>query len=107
MKTGAKICVALSVVFLLVALCFPLIAPQFLSSGTTQGVVTPAVQDAPYYLGVYEGKLASFETGKAVPLEIYDIPLKFFSEYDQELLQKGIPAEDKDALSVLVENYTS
>ena len=54
MKTGAKICVALIVVFLLVALCFPLIAPQFLSSGTTQGVVTPAVQDAPYYLGVYE-----------------------------------------------------
>ena len=40
MKTGAKICVALIVVFLLVALCFPLIAPQFLSSGTTQGVVT-------------------------------------------------------------------
>lgn len=107
MKTGAKICVALTILFLLVALCFPLVAPLFLGTGPSQGVVTPARQDAPYYLGIYEEKLASFETGQSLPLEIYDIPLSFFSDYDQQLLQKGIPAENRDALQVLVENYTS
>lgn len=107
MKTGAKICVVLSILFLLTALCFPVVAPLILDSGSAKGVVTPAKQDAPYCLGIYEGKLASFKTGEPLPLEIYDIPLSFFSDYDQMLLQKGIPAKDRDALQILIENYTS
>ena len=107
MKTGAKICIAMIALFLLITACFPLIAPQILGKKVSQDMVTPSTQEAPYYLGIYEEKLASFETGNPIPIEIYDIPVHFFSEYDQDLLKKGIPAEDKDALSVLVENYTS
>lgn len=109
MKTGAKLCITLIIVFLIVAVSFPL-ASNFLRGEGKAAVgveSTPGPADAPFWLGLYDGKLASFEKGKSIPLQIFDLSPDMLPEYDRELLKKGIPAESRDALDELIENYTS
>lgn len=62
---------------------------------------------APYMLGAYQRKIASFQTGRAEPMEVFDIYLDSLPVVNQQELLRGIPAQSKEELQRLIEDYTS
>lgn len=62
---------------------------------------------AAYTLGVWEGKLAVFESDAAFPQKLYDVPVSALPSAEQEKLKKGITVATLDQLQVLLEDYTS
>ncbi len=60
-----------------------------------------------YTLTEYDGKLALFEEGYAMPVEIYDVLLSELPEAEQYKISNGIKAyTDEEALKI-IEDYTS
>ena len=60
-----------------------------------------------YILKDYNGHLAVFYAGKTTPYEEFDILTNSFSDYDKNLLQKGIYAYSQSDIQRLIEDYTS
>ncbi|HIT54158.1 MAG TPA: hypothetical protein IAD07_09500 [Candidatus Fimivicinus intestinavium] len=66
-----------------------------------------ATAQAPYWLGIHQGKVASFQAGHAEPLEVFDIYLSSLPKVNQQELLRGIPAQNRRELQRLIEDYTS
>lgn len=60
-----------------------------------------------YTFSQYKGRLALYERGFAMPVEIYDVYLDTFPEEDQERILTGIPAESDAEIQKIIEDYTS
>lgn len=60
-----------------------------------------------FVIGSYDGQVAVFERGADYPMRVYDVSIAALPPEEQAKLQAGIPAADADALSVLLEDYTS
>lgn len=73
--------------------------------------VIPAPADAvptpAYTIRAYEGQVAVFEGDSDYPMQVFDAPVEALPAEEQERLLAGIPAADRDQLSVLLEDYTS
>lgn len=60
-----------------------------------------------FVIGVWEDKVAVFESGKDYPMQVFDVFVQALPQEQQQQVRVGIPAEDADRLSVLLEDYTS
>ena len=100
-----KKCIAVTLVLLLSVIIFWVVTLTLdIKSGKPKESTTAAVK---YTLGAYGGKLALFEDGFAMPVEIYDVLLSELPEAEQNKINNGIKAySDEEALK-LIEDYTS
>ena len=60
-----------------------------------------------YLMKAHGGKLAVFRLHEAYPLLIFDVYVNTLPEYDQQLLQEGIPVQGKEQLEKRIEDYIS
>lgn len=65
------------------------------------------VSDERYILKEYNGKIASFYYNDENPIDIFDVSVNSFGEYDKQSLYKGIIAHSEEELNRLIEDYTS
>lgn len=65
------------------------------------------VPQAKYLMKNHGGRLAVFQPQEDSPLLIFDVYISTLPEYDQQLLQEGIPAEGEEPLTRLIEDYIS
>lgn len=70
--------------------------------------IVKASATAEFYLRDYDGVIAVFKgiDGKR-PIETTQIETKTLNDVDRELLKRGIPAEDKQELLMLLEDFSS
>ncbi len=68
---------------------------------------TAASSEQIYVLREYNGKIASFYKGKETPIDVFDVSVNSFGEYDKQALYKGIFAYSEEELNKLIEDYTS
>ena len=59
------------------------------------------------YLGIYNGNLAICEEGQTTPVMILPYKASLFPEDDIQRLKAGIPFENTDELSRLLEDFMS
>ena len=95
------ICLAFSAAFLATDAIRISVADAGLS-GTPQSAT-----QAPYWLGVYQGKVAAFQAGQEEPIEVFDLYLSSLPEINQQELLRGLPAQNKRELQAFIEDYTS
>lgn len=69
---------------------------------TTETAVQPL-----YTLTEYNGKIALYKKGYAMPVEIFDVYVSSLPQSDRELLTQGIDASNDDEAQRLIEDYTS
>ena len=60
-----------------------------------------------YILKEYNGNIASFRCNDENPIDIFDVSVNSFGEYDKQALYKGIVAYSEEELNRLIEDYTS
>jgi len=60
-----------------------------------------------YVLGCYDGRLALFPEGDAVPERVYEVWVERLPEADRQKLLLGIPVENEAELARLLEDLTS
>lgn len=60
-----------------------------------------------YVLKEYNGKIASFRYDDENPIDIFDVSVNSFGEYDKQALYNGIIAYSEEELNRLIEDYTS
>lgn len=60
-----------------------------------------------YILREYNGKIASFYYDDEHPIDVFDVSVNSFGEYDKQALYKGIVAYSEEELNRLIEDYTS
>lgn len=76
--------------------------------GNAQAATQVQKSAAPKYVfSQYEGRLALYERGYAMPVEIYDVYLRNFPQDEQERITAGIPAETDEEIQKIIEDYTS
>ncbi len=94
----------------LLALCIAGVAGLLsLSAGDGKHIEQPTVTSAApkYTFSVYQGKLALFEQGYAMPVEIYDVYLDTLPPEEQVKIENGIFAESDAEIQKIIEDYTS
>lgn len=63
--------------------------------------------DPGYLMRIDGDTIALFRTGSETPYRRLDMPLSLLSEYDRELLTRGIEVRTQKELDQLVEDFTS
>lgn len=80
-----------------------------LNAGESGIPPTTALQEvqAQYTFSQYQGRLALYERGFSMPVEIFDVYLDAFPEEEQLRLTEGIRAETDTEIQKIIEDYTS
>ena len=68
---------------------------------------TQSVQSDSYVLKDYNGHLAVFHGNEKSPYKEFEIYTNSFSDYDKQLLEKGIKANTEEKINQIIEDYTS
>ncbi len=68
---------------------------------------TVASSEQIYVLREYNGKVASFYKGEETPIDVFNVSVDSFGEYDKQALYRGIIAYGEEELNKLIEDYTS
>lgn len=71
---------------------------------TTTTAQTPQPQ---YTFSQYQGKLALYQRGYAMPIEIFDVYLDSLPDDERSLIAAGICAETDAEIQKIIEDYTS
>lgn len=96
----------ISIFSLFLSLERPVPETQSVLSDETESV-SPKEPPIRYVLREYGGKLAVFQEENDIPYKEFNIPVALLSDYDQEILKKGIYAETEEEVRKLIEDYTS
>lgn len=77
--------------------------------GTTEPLATQVQKAAApkYVFSQFQGRLALYERGGAMPVEIYDVYLSSLPPEEQERVTAGIPAQTDEEILKIIEDYTS
>lgn len=105
-KTLQK-CIAVSVCGLLI---IALSGYFSLNAGETHAPTTTAAQQEiqpQYTFSQYQGKLALYQRGFAMPVEIFDVYLDSLPDEERSLVTAGICAETDAEIQKIIEDYTS
>lgn len=105
-RKGIRILCAICLIFSAVVLTTDAIRTSVTGTETSTSSMQETVR-APYMLGEYQGKVASYHTGNSEPLEVFDIYLDSLPTVNQQELLRGIPAQSLQELQRLIEDYTS
>lgn len=62
---------------------------------------------ARYTIGEWEGQVAVFEGDQDFPRQVFDVYVSALPEQQRQQVLEGVPAEDENQLSILLEDYTS
>ena len=76
------------------------------AKATSKNVKSSETQEKIYILKDYNGRIALFEEGKSIPLEVYDIFTKSLPEADSEIIKDGLTVNQAD-IQKLLEEYLS
>ena len=79
---------------------------EILANSSSSPEVSEPIE-AGYVLKAYKGRIGIFKAGEDTPIEELDVDLEDLPEADQELLRKGVFAEDKESLRAIMEDYES
>ncbi|MEG1551657.1 MAG: hypothetical protein RR355_05245 [Oscillospiraceae bacterium] len=60
-----------------------------------------------YKLSVYEGRIALFKAGFAMPIEIYDVYIDNLPTNEKVAIENGINANSDEEIRKIIEDYTS
>ncbi len=74
---------------------------------TQSDITTKATTVTGYFLGEYNGKLATYKAGSDTPMEIFDVYVNSLPLDDREEIEKRLYARDENELQSLVEDFTS
>lgn len=77
------------------------------SLSTTSAKVNINNYKSGYYLGEYEGKLATYSTESDNPIEVFDVYIASLPSKDVEKIRDGIYANNEAELQRLIEDFTS
>ena len=99
MRKGIRILCAVCLIFSAVR--------TSVTGAETNAAHTQQAEQAPYMLGEYQGKIASYRTGSTEPMEVFDIYLDSLPAVNRQELLHGIPAQTVQELQRLIEDYTS
>lgn len=78
------------------------------SKGTSKGTNEHnETANSRYTVEEYQGKIAVFKDGEAVPYEIFDTYVAVLPEHDRQLLKDGINVSSETELQKIIEDYTS
>lgn len=80
-----------------------------LNAGETPAAANEVTQDAvpKYTFSQYQGQLALYERGFAMPVEIYDVYLEMLPAEEQQKVIDGISAQTDEEIQKIIEDYTS
>ena len=80
-----------------------------LNAGETPTAANEVTETAvpKYTFSQYQGQLAFFERGFAMPVEIYDVYLEMLPVEEQQRVINGIPAQTDEEIQKIIEDYTS
>lgn len=80
-----------------------------LNAGENTVQTTTAVQEVQpqYTFSQYQGKLALYQRGYAMPVEIFDVYLDSLPAEERTLIAAGICAETDAEIQKIIEDYTS
>lgn len=80
-----------------------------LSAGETKDTVqqNTKVSVPKYTFTVYQNKLALYERGFAMPVEIFDVYLDTLPKEEQKKIKAGICADSDAEIQKIIEDYTS
>ncbi len=80
-----------------------------LNAGENTVQTTTAAQEVQpqYTFSQYQGKLALYQRGYAMPVEIFDVYLDTLPEEERLLVTAGICAETDAEIQKIIEDYTS
>lgn len=67
----------------------------------------PTERGSQQILREWNGQIALFEGDSAEPAEVYEVTVAALPREEQERLREGIVIESEEALSSLLDNYTS
>ena len=67
----------------------------------------PVEKRGGYILKEYNGKIGVFRTNAQKPYTYVDMDINYLTEYDRELLTKGIEVDTQQQLNSLIEDITS
>lgn len=65
------------------------------------------LEEYPYLLRTYEGKLALFSTDLVKPDMVFDVYVRTLPEFDRDQLERGVRVPDYEKLTSLIEDYIS
>lgn len=68
---------------------------------------TPKNQSSGYLIKEYKGNIAVFEKNEKVPFKTTCITVSELPETDRNLLKKGIPADSREEMDSILEDYCS
>lgn len=105
-RKGIRIFCAVCLIFSVAVLTTDAVRTTMAEAETEPANSQESVQ-APYMLGEYQGKVASYQAGNAEPLEVFDVYLENLPKINQQELLRGIPAQSLSELQRLIEDYTS
>ncbi len=74
---------------------------------TTTVTTTTATTTIGYTLKIADGVIGMYRENSEKPYRTLDMPVSLLSDYDRELLEKGITAETESEIRALVEDLTS
>ncbi|MGI5958137.1 MAG: hypothetical protein ACOX60_01825 [Massiliimalia sp.] len=77
------------------------------SQNTQHTSMVSAIENTPYLLKEYQGKIALYTSSNSKPEEVYEIYLNILPEYDQKRLKEGIPVSDQAQLKTYLEEFDS
>lgn len=84
------------------------IASQSMTDTVVPTELIKASVSAEYYLRDYDGVIAVFKSADAArPIETTEIETETLNDVDRELLRRGIPAENRQELLMLLEDFSS
>lgn len=105
-RKGIRIFCAVCLIFSVVILTTDAVRTS-VTGVETEAASTQEAAQAPYTLGVYQGKIASFHTGSDEPMEVFEVYLDSLPAVNRQELLRGIPAQSLQELQRLIEDYTS
>ena len=106
MRKGIRILCAVCLIFSAAILTTDAIRTS-VTGAETNVSPTQQTEQAPYMLGEYQGRIASYRTGSTEPMEVFDVYLDSLPTVNQQELLHGIRAQTIQELQRLIEDYTS
>lgn len=67
--------------------------------------ITSCVLILGFLLGIHDGRVTVWRDGSSHPEQIYDIPVDSLPPADRLLLRRGIRANTREELWLILENY--
>lgn len=78
-----------------------------LKYGDLEPTAPKLIEQETYTVGVWEGKLALFESSAEFPVKLYDVAITSLPPEEQQRLRTGITVRSDGELEMLLEDYTS